>query len=65
MATAIVGREDGTEAESFDTAEQPYIWFTIKNVGALAMKSSWSSVTDTRLTSSRPWCLQTSGVVSW
>jgi hypothetical protein len=35
MATAVVGRKDGTEAESFATAEQPYIWFTIKNVGAV------------------------------
>ena len=33
LATAVVGREDGTEAESFATGEQPYIWFTIKNVG--------------------------------
>jgi hypothetical protein len=35
MATAVVGREDGTEAESFATGEQPYIWFTIKNVGSV------------------------------
>jgi hypothetical protein len=35
MATAVVGREDGTEVESFATAEQPYIWFTIKNVGTV------------------------------
>jgi hypothetical protein len=33
MANAMVGRKDGTEAESFATGEQPYIWFTIKNVG--------------------------------
>ena len=35
LATAIVGHEDGTEAESFATAEEPFIWFTIKNVGTV------------------------------
>ncbi len=35
MATAVVGRKDGNEAESFATGEQPYIWFTIKNVGTV------------------------------
>ena len=35
LATAVVGRQDGTEAESFTTGEQPYIWFTIKNVGTV------------------------------
>jgi hypothetical protein len=35
MATAVVGREDGSEAESFATGEQPYMWFTIKNVGTV------------------------------
>jgi hypothetical protein len=35
MATAVVGRKDGSEAESFATGEQPYMWFTIKNVGTV------------------------------
>ena len=35
LATAIGGRQDSTEAESFATGEQPYIWFTIKNVGTV------------------------------
>ena len=35
MATALVGREDGTEVESFSTGEPTFIWFAIKNVGSV------------------------------